>query len=98
VPQEAHLRYRLQEPTHDVEDGVEDLAQDVHPRSSGYAWGGKTRFYVGPFGIGKVGLVCSSHTRYSTELPSQDTFSDSFEGVFSEVRHSSGLLPMSIPN
>ena len=36
------------------------------------------RLYVGPFGIGEVGLVCSSHARYPTELLSQDPFSDSF--------------------
>jgi hypothetical protein len=35
-------------------------------------------FYVGPLGIGEVGLVCFSHVRYSTEPLSQKTFSDSF--------------------
>src|SRR5215212_6607202 len=34
--------------------------------------------YVGALGIGEVGLVCSSHARYSTELLPPDTFSDSF--------------------
>ena len=34
--------------------------------------------YVGPLGIGEVGLVCFSHARYSTEPLSQKTFSDSF--------------------
>src|SRR5918998_6945419 len=34
--------------------------------------------YVGPCGIGEVGLVCSYHARYSSELPSPDTFSDGF--------------------
>jgi hypothetical protein len=34
--------------------------------------------YVGPLGIGEVGLVCFSHVRYSTEPLSQKTFSDSF--------------------
>src|SRR4051812_4202053 len=33
--------------------------------------------YVGPFGIAKVGLVCSSHGWYSTELLPQYYFSDS---------------------
>src|SRR5215212_9876749 len=41
-------------------------------------WGGEMGLYAGPFGIGEVGLVCSSHARYSTELPSQDPFSDGF--------------------
>ena len=40
---------------------------------------------VGPFGIGEVGLVCSSHTRYFTELLPQNPFSDSFFTEFSEV-------------
>ena len=41
---------------------------------------------VGPPGIGEVGLVCSSsHARYFTELPSRDTFSDSFIAAFYEV-------------
>jgi hypothetical protein len=46
-----------------VEYGVEDLAQGVQPGSS---WGFGSRevgLYVRPFGIGKVGLVCSSHAR-----------------------------------
>src|SRR5215212_775869 len=41
--------------------------------------------YIGPLGIGEVGLVCSSHARYSTELLPPDTFSDSFLREFSEV-------------
>jgi hypothetical protein len=40
--------------------------------------------YLGPFGIGYVSLVCSSHARYSTELLSQDPFSDSFSTHFVE--------------
>ena len=35
-------------------------------------------FYIGPFGIGEVCLVCSSHARYFTELLPQDPFSDGF--------------------
>ncbi len=61
----------------DVEDGVEDLAQGVQPGASWGFGGREVGLYVGPFGIGKVGLVCSSHARYFTEPPSQDTFSDS---------------------
>jgi hypothetical protein len=66
--------------THDVEeDGVEDLAQGVHPRASGERRGREVGLDVGPFGIGEVGLVCSSHARYFTELLPQDPFSDSFK-------------------
>jgi len=45
-------------------------------------------FYVGPLGIGEVGLICFSHARYSTEPLSQNQkpFSDSFLTEFSEVR------------
>src|SRR4051812_2536555 len=64
--------------THDVEDGVKDLAQGVYPGTPRGFGGGEMGLYAGPLGIGEVGLVCSSHARYSTELPSQDTFSDSF--------------------
>jgi hypothetical protein len=64
--------------THDVEDGVEDLAQGVHPRASGGRGGREVGLDVGPFGIGEVGLVCSSHARYFTELLPQNPFSDSF--------------------
>jgi hypothetical protein len=71
---------------HNVEDGIDDLAQGVQSRASGGVGGREVGIYVGPFGIGEVGLVCSSHARYSTELPSQDTFSDSFFTQFSEVR------------
>src|SRR3712207_6557734 len=42
---------------------------------------GDQGLYAGPFGIGEVGLVCSSHARYSTELLSQDPFSDSFRRI-----------------
>ena len=43
--------------------------------------------YVGPLGIGQVGLVCTSHARYFTELLSQDPFSDSFSTLdFSHSR------------
>jgi hypothetical protein len=71
--------------THDVEDGVDDLAQGVHPGAPGSFGGREMGLYVRPLGIGEVGLVCSSHTRYSTELPPPDTFSDSFVDEFSEV-------------
>jgi len=38
----------------DVEDGVEDLAETVDPRSSmPFRWG-QVKFYVVPFGIRKV--------------------------------------------
>ena len=49
--------------THDVEDGLEDLAQGVQPGMPGAFEGGQMGLYVGPFGIGEVGLVCSSHAR-----------------------------------
>ena len=49
--------------TRDVEDGVEDLAQGVHPGAPGGFGGRQMGLYVGPFGIGEVGLVCSSHAR-----------------------------------
>ena len=49
--------------TRDVEDGVEDLAQGVHPGASRGFGGGQMGLYVGPLGIGEVCLVCSSHAR-----------------------------------
>ena len=65
--------------TDDVEDSVEeDLAQGMYSGAPRGFRGRDMRLYVGPFGIGEVGLVCSSHARYSTELLSQNTFSDSF--------------------
>src|SRR5215211_8236469 len=68
--------------THDVEDGLKDLAQGVHPGAPRRFRGREMGLYVGPFGIGEVGLVCSSHARYSTELLPPDTFSDGFiDGV-----------------
>jgi hypothetical protein len=64
---------------HDVEDGVEDLAQGMDPRASFGFWGREVGLYTGPFGIGEVGLVCfSQHARYSTEQPHQSPFSDGF--------------------
>src|SRR5215216_4685753 len=73
--------------THDVEDGVEDLAEGVHPRASGIFGGREMGLYVGPLGIGEVGLVCSSHARYSTELlPPDYPFRTVSEGLFSEVQ------------
>src|SRR5215212_8443968 len=48
--------------------------------------------YVGPLGIGEVGLVCSSHARYSTELlPPDYPFQTVSEEQFSEV-HAALLL------
>ena len=47
---------------------------------------------VGPFGIGEVGLVCSSHTRYSTELLPQNPFSDCFVTEFWEVHRAIRVL------
>jgi hypothetical protein len=63
--------------TGDVEDGLEDLAQGVQPGAPGGFRYGQMGLYVGPFGIGKVGLVCSSHARYPTELLPEYPFSDS---------------------
>jgi site-specific DNA recombinase len=51
----------------DVEDGVEYLAGVVHLGTSGGFGCGQVRFEAAPFGVGKVGLVCSSHARYPTE-------------------------------
>src|SRR5215212_11255208 len=56
----------------------------MHPRAAGGFGSGKLGLYEAPFGIGEVGLVCSSHTRYFTELPPQTTFSDSFKAKFAE--------------
>jgi hypothetical protein len=41
--------------------------------------------YVGPFGIGGADLVCTFHTRYFIEPPSQDTFSDGFSRRLGEL-------------
>jgi len=50
--------------THDdVEDGIDDLAEGVHPGSPGRFGGREMGFYIGPLGIGEVALVCSSHAR-----------------------------------
>ena len=49
--------------THDVEDGLEDLAQGVQPGAPGDFRGWQIGLYVGPLAIGEVGLVCSSHAR-----------------------------------
>src|SRR5215218_5363345 len=70
--------------THDVEDSVYDLAEGVHPGASGGFGGREIGLYVRPLGIGEVGLVCSSHARYSTELLPQHPFSDSFMAKFAE--------------
>jgi hypothetical protein len=42
--------------------------------------------YVGPLGIGEVGLICFSHARYSNELLTQKPFRTVSKGEFSEVR------------
>jgi hypothetical protein len=68
-----------------VEDGVEDLAQGVKPGASRGFGGREVGLYVGPLGIGKVGLICFSHAPYPTEPLSQDPFSDSLMTQFSEV-------------
>jgi hypothetical protein len=63
---------------HDVEDGVEDLAKGMFPGTSGGFRYGHVGLDAGPFGIGKVGLVCSSHhARHLTGSPHQNPFSDS---------------------
>jgi hypothetical protein len=49
--------------TRDVEDGLEDLAQRVQPGASRGFGGGQMGLYVGPLGIGEVGLVGTSHAR-----------------------------------
>ena len=49
--------------THHVEDGIEDLAQGVHPRASRVSGCGEMGRDQGPLGVGEVGLVCSSHAR-----------------------------------
>ncbi len=42
--------------------------------------------YVGPLGVGEVGLICFSHARYLTEPPYQNPFSDSFSRLdFSDL-------------
>ena len=43
---------------------------------------GEVGFQAAPFGIRKVGLVCSSHARYATERVPQNTFSVSFNAKF----------------
>src|ERR687893_2982197 len=64
--------------THDVEDSVEDLTQGMHPRPPDTRRSRHERLDALPLGIGQVGLVCSSHARYSTELLPHNLFSDSF--------------------
>jgi hypothetical protein len=67
--------------THDVEDGVEDLAQMMEARTSVGFGSGKVGLQTAPFGVGKVGLVCFSHARYPTEPRPQNPFSDSFKAL-----------------
>jgi hypothetical protein len=45
-----------------VEDGVEDLAEAVDPRSTMPIRRRQVRLYVVPFGIGKIRWVRFSHT------------------------------------
>ena len=70
--------------TDHVEDGVEDLAQMMEARTSVGFGSREVGFQAAPFGIGKVGLVCSSHPRYPTERVPQNPFSDSFKTKFAE--------------
>jgi hypothetical protein len=49
--------------TRDVKDCLEDLAQGVQPGSSRGFGGREVGLHVRPFGIGEVGLVCSSDAR-----------------------------------
>src|SRR5215218_8213404 len=73
--------------TNDVEDGVDDLAEGVHPGAPGDSGGREMGLYVGPLGVGEVALVCFSHARYPTERASQNPFSDSFMALdFSHSR------------
>jgi site-specific DNA recombinase len=50
-----------------IEDGLEDLAQAMEARTPVGFGSGKVGLQAAPFGIGEVGLVCSSHARYPTE-------------------------------
>src|SRR3712207_7946428 len=63
-----------------------DLSQGAYPGSSRRFGGRDVGLYAGPFGIGEVCLVCSSHARYSTELLAQDPFSDRSEEHTSELQ------------
>ena len=69
-----------------IEEGVEDLAQGIDPRTPVGFGSGKVGFQAAPFGIGEVGLVCFSHARYPTERAPKNPFSDSFFTEFSEIR------------
>jgi hypothetical protein len=58
----------------DVEDGVEDLAQGVQPGASRDFGGGQTELYLGPLGIGEVGLwyallMLGNLPSYSLSIP-----------------------------
>ncbi len=46
---------------YDVEDGVNDLAQRIEPRTPSGFRSGKIGLQAGPFGIGEVGWVRLSH-------------------------------------
>ena len=71
--------------THDVKDGVEDLAQRIDPRTPVVFGSGKVGFQAAPFGIRQIGLICFSHARYPTERAPQNPFSDSFKAKFAEI-------------
>jgi hypothetical protein len=58
----------------------------VRSARSSIEFGGREMgLYVGPFGIGGADLVCTFHTRYFIEPPSQDTFSDGFSRRLGEL-------------
>jgi hypothetical protein len=75
--------------TRDVEDGLEDhLAQGVQPGASRGIGGGQMGLYVGPLGIGEVGLwyallMLGILPSYSLSTP----FRTVSEGRFCELRH-----------
>src|SRR5215203_5418549 len=58
VGKQAPLATALQE----IEDGIEDLAEAVDPRSPKVFGSRQVRLYTVPFGIGKIGWVRLSHT------------------------------------
>jgi hypothetical protein len=47
--------------THNVEDGVKDLAQGMYPGPPISFRGRQVRLYALPLGIGEVGWICLSH-------------------------------------
>jgi hypothetical protein len=67
--------------THDVEDGIEDLAQGVYPGTSGRSRGREMGLCVGPLSIGGVRWVCLFRACYSSESLQLDPFRTVSEGV-----------------